>query len=72
MLESARNTAELSISRYKQGLVSFLEVVDAERSRLDAELESIQILKEIRYFHNYVPMLMEKGFIKKDCSCQYE
>ncbi|HLD70142.1 MAG TPA: efflux transporter outer membrane subunit, partial [Candidatus Omnitrophota bacterium] len=46
VLESARNTAELSISRYKQGLVSFLEVVDAERSRLDAELESTQILKE--------------------------
>ena len=31
------------------------------------DVESIQILKEIRYFHNYVPMLnMEKGFIKKD------
>ncbi|MCA9400469.1 MAG: efflux transporter outer membrane subunit [Candidatus Omnitrophica bacterium] len=40
VLASARQTAELSISRYKQGLVTFLEVVDSERSRLDAELQS--------------------------------
>lgn len=46
VVEAARRTAELSTSRYKQGLVTFLEVVDAERSRLDAELESTRILSQ--------------------------
>ena len=46
VVEAARATAGLSISRYKQGLVTFLEVVDAERSRLDAELEATQILNQ--------------------------
>lgn len=45
-LEAARETARLSISRYEQGIVTFLEVVDAERSRLDAELEAANILYE--------------------------
>ena len=36
-LESARRTFELSAKRFKAGLVSFLDVVDAERTRLDAE-----------------------------------
>lgn len=44
VVTSARETANLSISRYKQGLVTFLEVVDAERSRLEAELEATRIL----------------------------
>lgn len=43
VLQSSRRTAELSISRYKEGLVTFLEVIDAERSRLDAELEASRI-----------------------------
>jgi multidrug efflux system outer membrane protein len=36
-LAAARTTFELSAKRFKAGLVSFLDVVDAERTRLDAE-----------------------------------
>ena len=36
-LEAARKTFDLSAKRFKAGLVSFLDVVDAERTRLDAE-----------------------------------
>jgi multidrug efflux system outer membrane protein len=36
-LEAARKTFELSAKRFKSGLVSFLDVVDAERTRLQAE-----------------------------------
>ena len=36
-LESARKTFDLSVKRFNSGLVSFLDVVDAERTRLDAE-----------------------------------
>lgn len=36
-LEAARKTFELSANRYKAGLVSFLDVVDAERTRLETE-----------------------------------
>jgi multidrug efflux system outer membrane protein len=36
-LAAASKTFDLSAKRYKAGLVSFLDVVDAERTRLDAE-----------------------------------
>ena len=36
-LAAARKTFDLSVKRFNQGLVSFLDVVDAERTRLDAE-----------------------------------
>lgn len=36
-LQAARKTFDLSTKRFKSGLVSFLDVVDAERTRLDAE-----------------------------------
>jgi outer membrane protein TolC len=36
-LTAARKTFDLSVKRFNQGLVSFLDVVDAERTRLDAE-----------------------------------
>ena len=36
-LQAARKTFDLSVKRYQSGLVSFLDVVDAERTRLDAE-----------------------------------
>jgi multidrug efflux system outer membrane protein len=36
-LAAATKTFELSTKRFKSGLVSFLDVVDAERTRLDAE-----------------------------------
>ena len=36
-LEAARKTLDLSAKRFKSGLISFLDVVDAERTRLDAE-----------------------------------
>lgn len=43
---SAQKAAELSIQRYKEGLVSFLEVIDAERSRLESERDAIAIQSE--------------------------
>jgi len=46
LLEAARQAAELSIQRYKEGLVSFLEVIDSERSRLQAQRDAIQIQSE--------------------------
>ncbi len=36
-LQAARKTLDLSTKRFKSGLVSFLDVVAAERTRLDAE-----------------------------------
>jgi len=36
-LEAARKTFELSVKRFQAGLVSFLDVVDAERTRLETE-----------------------------------
>jgi multidrug efflux system outer membrane protein len=36
-LQAARKTLDLSAKRYKSGLIGFLDVVDAERTRLDAE-----------------------------------
>src|SRR6185436_13414618 len=43
LVAAAQKTSQLSNERYKQGLVNYLEVVDAERSRLQAELGAIQI-----------------------------
>ena len=40
---SARNTADISNKRYRAGLVSYLEVVDSERTALGAERESARI-----------------------------
>jgi multidrug efflux system outer membrane protein len=40
---SARKTAEISNSRYRAGLVSYLEVVESERTALTAERESARI-----------------------------
>jgi len=43
---SARQAAALSSARYREGLVSYLEVVDAERQRLQAERGVVQILNQ--------------------------
>lgn len=45
-LAAARKTFELSVKRYQSGLVSFLDVVDAERTRLDTERASNSIRAE--------------------------
>ena len=45
-VDAARSTCEKSIKRYKAGLVSFLDVVDAERTRLDAERKANAIRAE--------------------------
>lgn len=42
-LESAKNALEISQSQYKAGLVSYLEVVDAQRTALQTERASVQI-----------------------------
>jgi multidrug efflux system outer membrane protein len=46
LLKAASQAAEISTERYKEGLVSFLEVIDAERSRLQALRDSIEIQSE--------------------------
>lgn len=43
LLEAAQEAAKLSDFRYQEGLVNYLEVVDAERSRLQAERTAVQI-----------------------------
>lgn len=43
---AAQQAADLSLQRYKEGLVSFLEVIDAERSRLESERDAIAIQSE--------------------------
>ncbi|MBI5024136.1 MAG: efflux transporter outer membrane subunit [Candidatus Omnitrophica bacterium] len=47
LLRSAARAAGISIQRYKEGLVTFLEVIDAERSRLEAQRDAIQIQSEV-------------------------
>lgn len=44
VVDAAREAAQLSDSRYQQGLVNYLEAVDAERQRLQAERTAVQIL----------------------------
>ncbi len=46
LLDAAQQAANISIDRYKEGLVSFLEVIDTERSRLQAERDAIKIQSE--------------------------
>ncbi len=46
LFDSALTTRTMSYERYRQGLVSFIDVVDAERSRLQAELGVIQAQTE--------------------------
>ena len=45
-LNAAQKAAELSNQRYLKGLVTYLEVVDAERIVLEAERMSVQLLGE--------------------------
>jgi len=40
---SAKKSAELSLSRYTNGVVDYLDVIDAERSRLDTELAAHRV-----------------------------
>lgn len=47
LLVFSRQAAEISIERYREGLVTFLEVIDAERSRLEAERDAIQVQSEV-------------------------
>ena len=46
LLKAARQATNISIQRYKEGLVNFLEVIDTERSRLQAERDAIEIQSE--------------------------
>jgi len=43
VVESLQQSATLSLRRYTEGLVSFLDVVDAERERLTAERQAARI-----------------------------
>ena len=42
-MQSARKSAEITIIRYKNGVVNYLDVIDAERTRLDNELTVVRI-----------------------------
>lgn len=44
VVEASQRSAKLSLDRYGHGLVSFLDVVDAERNRLEAERRAAQLL----------------------------
>ena len=46
VVEAARSAAALSDSRYRQGLVNYLEAVDAERQRLQAERGAVQLVSQ--------------------------
>lgn len=41
---AAKHTLKLSNNRYKQGLVTYLEVVESERSELETEINAVNIL----------------------------
>lgn len=47
LLDFSRQAAAISIERYREGLVTFLEVIDSERSRLEAERDAIRIQSEV-------------------------
>jgi multidrug efflux system outer membrane protein len=40
---SARRSAELSMTRFRNGMVDYLDVIDAERSRLANELQMVRV-----------------------------
>lgn len=42
-MQSARKSAEITIIRYKNGVVNYLDVIDAERTRLDNERTVVRI-----------------------------
>ena len=43
-MDGAVETSVLARRRYKEGLAGYLDVVDAERTRLEAELGAVRIL----------------------------
>jgi multidrug efflux system outer membrane protein len=43
VVKASQQVASLSLARFTEGLVGFLDVVDAERSRLDAERRAAQL-----------------------------
>jgi len=43
VVEASRQAVQLSMERFTQGLISFLDVVDAERARLEAQRRFAQI-----------------------------
>jgi outer membrane protein, multidrug efflux system len=42
-LESARSSASISTTRFRNGVVNYLDVIDAERTRLQTELQAVRI-----------------------------
>jgi outer membrane protein, multidrug efflux system len=45
-VEAARRTADISISRYKEGLAEYIEVIDAERDVLSNEQAAAQLREQ--------------------------
>jgi len=56
---AARNAARLSQARYDGGVVDFLEVLDSERTRFNAELEESETLQ--RYLNSIVQLYKALG-----------
>ena len=56
---AARNAAMLSKARYDGGVVDFLEVLDSERTRFNAELEESRTLQQ--YLNSFVELYKALG-----------
>ena len=56
---AARNAARLSKARYDGGVVDYLEVLDSERTRFQAELDESRTLQE--YLNSIVELYKALG-----------
>ena len=58
-MEAAQNAASLSSARYDGGVTSYLEVLDSERSKFDAELSASEIYQ--LYLSSYIKLYQALG-----------
>jgi multidrug efflux system outer membrane protein len=56
---AALRTLELSQDRYEQGVTSYLEVLDSDRTLFEAELQRSDITQQ--YFNSYVALYKALG-----------
>ena len=64
-LAAAENAATLSRERYDQGVTSYLEVLDTERTLFNVELELSQLLQEFRAAHVKLYKALGGGWISE-------
>ena len=58
-MEAAQNAASLSTARYNGGVTSYLEVLDSERSKFDAELAASEIYQ--LYLSSFIKLYQALG-----------